>query len=102
MVITRKHQVSVEPDRPQAPSAQLATGPSHRLSLVASLEHDDETAAAGTREATVDSHLWTGEVEAQRREGRTFLVLLILIVALASPFAVWLALYLSRILLTAT
>jgi hypothetical protein len=94
MVIIRKHQVSAEPDRPQAPPAQLATGPSHRLSLVAS--------AAGTGEATVDSHLWTGEVEAQRREGRTFLVLLILIVALASPFAVWLALYLSRILLTAT
>jgi hypothetical protein len=49
-------------------------------------------------EPAIDSHRWTGEVEAQKREGRTFLVLLILAVAIGAPFAVWLSLSLSRIL----
>ena len=48
--------------------------------------------------STVDWHRWTGSVETQQREGKRFLALLVLAVVLLIPFAVWLSLYLSRVL----
>lgn len=55
-------------------------------------------AVAPASDAPIDSDKWTGEVEAQEREGRTFIILLLLAVAVGTPFAVWISLALSRFL----
>ncbi|MFO1154855.1 MAG: hypothetical protein U1E42_14515 [Rhodospirillales bacterium] len=65
------------------------------------VDNDPADAAHGEIAATVvESHTWTGEVEAQRQDGRRLIILLILAVAIGSPFAVWLSLCLARMLLS--
>ena len=90
-MIATRYDATERPEgrHPTTGREELTAAPVRRFSLVAS---------AGDGGDAIDSHAWTGEVEAQRREGRMFVILLAIIVAIAAPFAVWFALYLSQIL----